>query len=137
MSRSLLAVIVVLAAVAVLAGCPKPNAEPPTPTPIAAPTAPPSPDVTPPPAAATTPSPAATAPSAVKLTEPPAAPKPGNPAFPAPKKLAADHAVQPASASHKTSDQHAVVYTCPMHPEVTSSTPGKCPKCHMNLEKKG
>jgi hypothetical protein len=26
-------------------------------------------------------------------------------------------------------------YTCPMHPEVTSAEPGKCPKCGMNLEK--
>ncbi len=28
------------------------------------------------------------------------------------------------------------VYTCPMHPEVQSDQPGKCPKCGMNLEKK-
>ena len=27
-----------------------------------------------------------------------------------------------------------VTYTCPMHPEVTSTEPGKCPKCGMNLE---
>lgn len=26
-------------------------------------------------------------------------------------------------------------YTCPMHPEVVSHEPGKCPKCGMNLEK--
>ncbi len=25
-------------------------------------------------------------------------------------------------------------YTCPMHPEVTDTKPGKCPKCGMNLE---
>jgi len=25
------------------------------------------------------------------------------------------------------------VYTCPMHPEVLSDTPGKCPKCGMEL----
>ena len=25
-------------------------------------------------------------------------------------------------------------YVCPMHPEVTSTEPGKCPKCGMNLE---
>ena len=25
------------------------------------------------------------------------------------------------------------VYTCPMHPEVTSSQPGKCSKCGMEL----
>jgi mono/diheme cytochrome c family protein len=29
-----------------------------------------------------------------------------------------------------------VVYTCPMHPEVISDKPGKCPKCGMNLVKK-
>jgi hypothetical protein len=26
-----------------------------------------------------------------------------------------------------------VVYTCPMHPDVRSSKPGKCPKCGMTL----
>ena len=29
------------------------------------------------------------------------------------------------------------IYTCPMHPEVQQAQPGKCPKCGMNLEKKG
>jgi hypothetical protein len=28
------------------------------------------------------------------------------------------------------------VYTCPMHPEVVSDHPGKCPKCGMDLVKK-
>jgi hypothetical protein len=28
------------------------------------------------------------------------------------------------------------VYTCPMHPEIISDKPGKCPKCKMNLVKK-
>jgi len=28
------------------------------------------------------------------------------------------------------------VYTCPMHPEVKSDKPGKCPKCGMALQKK-
>ena len=27
----------------------------------------------------------------------------------------------------------AVVYACPMHPEVTSPSPGQCPTCGMNL----
>lgn len=31
------------------------------------------------------------------------------------------------------SNEHT--HACPMHPEVTSDTPGKCPKCHMALEK--
>lgn len=26
-----------------------------------------------------------------------------------------------------------VVYTCPMHPEVQQGSPGKCPKCGMEL----
>ena len=30
----------------------------------------------------------------------------------------------------------ATVYTCPMHPEVKSDKPGKCPKCGMTLELK-
>lgn len=30
----------------------------------------------------------------------------------------------------------AVVYTCPMHPEVTSDKPGKCSKCGMDLKLK-
>jgi rubrerythrin len=30
----------------------------------------------------------------------------------------------------------ATVYTCPMHPEIISDKPGKCPKCGMTLVKK-
>lgn len=30
-------------------------------------------------------------------------------------------------------DAGATLYTCPMHAEVTSPTPGRCPKCGMNL----
>ena len=33
-------------------------------------------------------------------------------------------------------EEAAEVYVCPMHPEVTSSTPGKCPKCGMDLVKR-
>lgn len=28
---------------------------------------------------------------------------------------------------------HKIIYTCPMHPEVTSDKPGSCPKCGMKL----
>lgn len=30
----------------------------------------------------------------------------------------------------------AALYSCPMHPDVHSDKPGKCPKCQMDLEKK-
>ena len=36
-------------------------------------------------------------------------------------------------AMHSTDE--AVVYTCPMHPDVKSATPGQCPKCGMTLVK--
>jgi hypothetical protein len=36
---------------------------------------------------------------------------------------------------HKKNNK-ASIYVCPMHPEVTSKKPGRCPKCGMNLEKK-
>lgn len=35
----------------------------------------------------------------------------------------------------QASEQQTVLYRCPMHPEVTSDKPGKCPKCGMFLEK--
>jgi hypothetical protein len=43
-----------------------------------------------------------------------------------------------SSDSTKTASEHAhdashVHYTCPMHPEVVSETPGICPKCKMDL----
>ncbi len=31
---------------------------------------------------------------------------------------------------------NTVQYTCPMHPEVVQNTPGKCPKCGMDLVEK-
>ncbi len=33
----------------------------------------------------------------------------------------------------KTGTAQQQVYTCPMHPEVVSNKPGKCPKCGMTL----
>ena len=41
--------------------------------------------------------------------------------------VAADTTATPATG---------VIYTCPMHPEVTSDKPGDCPKCGMHLIKK-
>jgi len=43
------------------------------------------------------------------------------------------HSHAPAAGAAK---EEAAVYTCPMHPEVTSTTPGKCPKCGMTLVKR-
>lgn len=37
------------------------------------------------------------------------------------------------SSAHEGHDHAATVYTCPMHPEITSDKPGQCPKCGMNL----
>ena len=37
---------------------------------------------------------------------------------------------------HGKEDQQPMEYTCPMHPEVRSDQPGRCPKCGMALEQK-
>ena len=37
---------------------------------------------------------------------------------------------------HKKMETGTTAYTCPMHPEVKSAKPGKCPKCGMTLIKK-
>ena len=47
----------------------------------------------------------------------------------------------PRTQSHTTAASQAqpvaeTIYTCPMHPEVTSDKPGQCPKCGMTLVKK-
>ena len=42
----------------------------------------------------------------------------------------------PENVEANSTDTSAVVYTCPMHPEVTSDKAGTCPKCNMDLEKK-
>jgi hypothetical protein len=38
-----------------------------------------------------------------------------------------------AGAQHHDHGPAETVYVCPMHPEVTSKTPGTCPKCGMTL----
>ncbi|MCC6661953.1 MAG: hypothetical protein IT437_13840 [Phycisphaerales bacterium] len=51
------------------------------------------------------------------------------------------HGMAPHGGAHaapaETPSAPAAVYTCPMHPEVTSDQPGRCPKCGMKLVKKG
>jgi hypothetical protein len=42
--------------------------------------------------------------------------------------VAADSTAAPAATNGV-----ATAYTCPMHPEVVTDHPGKCPKCGMNL----
>jgi hypothetical protein len=39
-------------------------------------------------------------------------------------------------AGHEHGSPVPVLYTCPMHPEVSSGNPGKCSKCGMTLERK-
>ncbi len=39
----------------------------------------------------------------------------------------------PQGQEAQTPPSAAVSYTCPMHPEVVSKDPGKCPKCGMAL----
>jgi protein SCO1/2 len=43
------------------------------------------------------------------------------------------HAVQRKAAPKRAAPKKAVQYVCPMHPEVTSTRRGRCPKCGMNL----
>lgn len=49
--------------------------------------------------------------------------------------MQADHADGAHGAEGAAADSVATLYRCPMHPEVTSDTPGKCPKCGMRLVK--
>jgi multidrug efflux pump subunit AcrA (membrane-fusion protein) len=44
-------------------------------------------------------------------------------------------AVAPSPST--SSPPAATVYSCPMHPDVRSATPGKCPKCGMDLQPMG
>ena len=39
-------------------------------------------------------------------------------------------------AGKKDTTQHAVLYACPMHPDVKMDKPGKCTKCGMDLTEK-
>jgi len=52
-----------------------------------------------------------------------------------------DHSMTHESASHEhgqpTATTQSAQYVCPMHPDVTSESPGRCPKCNMKLVKTG
>jgi len=54
-----------------------------------------------------------------------------------PGQSAAPSAPRFTPTSFPATTQSSAVYTCPMHPEVISDKPGKCPKCGMKLVQKG
>jgi Cu(I)/Ag(I) efflux system membrane fusion protein len=77
--------------------------------------------------AAAAPTPAMPMPMPMPTSHPPgpaASPPHAMPSMPSPS--------PPASSSPPPVD-----YTCPMHPDVHSTTPGKCPKCGMDLQPRG
>lgn len=50
-----------------------------------------------------------------------------------PRRTVPTPTITPSASSATSGD---TVYSCPMHPEVQSATPGKCPKCGMDLVEK-
>ena len=48
-----------------------------------------------------------------------------------------NQAQETKSVDTNSSQIAATTYTCPMHPEIISDKPGKCPECKMNLVEKG
>jgi Cu(I)/Ag(I) efflux system membrane fusion protein len=61
-------------------------------------------------------------------------PPPMHVAPPMPPKGGAHNVTAPAAPRAAPPAPSATVYSCPMHPEVTSPTPAKCPRCGMDLE---
>ncbi|HZO91684.1 MAG TPA: heavy metal-binding domain-containing protein [Chthonomonadaceae bacterium] len=58
----------------------------------------------------------------------------GDPVVPAEWGLSGPLTLPPApGAVAPRTEAPGTVYTCPMHPEVRSDKPGKCPKCGMDL----
>ncbi len=43
----------------------------------------------------------------------------------------------PGASPSEQDQPEGAVYTCPMHPEVKASAPGRCPKCGMALKQRG
>lgn len=50
-----------------------------------------------------------------------------------PKSMATLHQQIAPTSMPAASEKGDVIYTCPMHPEIKQNSPGKCPKCGMNL----
>jgi hypothetical protein len=50
-----------------------------------------------------------------------------------PGRVGASHAKGEDASGVNGSPQSGVRYTCPMHPEVVSDAPGRCPHCGMKL----
>ena len=44
---------------------------------------------------------------------------------------------QTQSSNTEPEPPEGAVYSCPMHPEVKASAPGRCPKCGMALQQRG
>jgi len=59
--------------------------------------------------------------------------QPSSPAAPAQAPSAVPEKVEMGPDGGAAAKPAATLYTCPMHPEVISDKPGKCPKCGMTL----
>lgn len=59
----------------------------------------------------------------------------GHPAEPGAPAATLHEAMRPegSHAAPGAAAETAVIYTCPMHPEIRQSGPGECPKCGMDL----
>lgn len=58
----------------------------------------------------------------------------GDPVVPTTWGASGPLSLPPATGDHPEGTRPGAVYTCPMHPEVRSNKPGKCPKCGMDLQ---
>ena len=80
---------------------------------------------------------AGTAPTEATPTTPaPAPPSPAQAASAAGSESAHHHHGKDGPAPSTAEPAAATTYVCPMHPDVTSTKPGKCPKCGMTLVRK-
>lgn len=56
--------------------------------------------------------------------------------FPADSLYSAEVVTTKQTTSALSKKPTSFQYVCPMHPDVVSKKPGKCPKCKMKLEKR-